>query len=117
MFKSTKDLHGKGEATRQRVLAAALRLFRRRGFARTTMRDIARAAELSLGAAYHYFPSKGDIVAAYYEWMQAEHEKLVMPALSSDADLRAKLQALFGTKLDLLRHDRKILGALFGNLG
>jgi AcrR family transcriptional regulator len=117
MFKSNDERHTKGEVTRQRVLATALRLFRRRGFGRTTMRDIARAAGLSIGAAYHYFPSKDDIVMAYYERMQGEHERLARPALSSDADLGKKLQALFDTKLDLLRHDRKILGALFGNLG
>jgi AcrR family transcriptional regulator len=117
MFKSMKDGHTKGEATRQRVLAAALRLFRRHGFERTTMRDIARATGLSLGAAYHYFPSKDDIVRAYYEWMQTEHERLARPALSSGADLRGKLQALFDSKLDLLHHDGKILGALFGHLG
>ena len=117
MFKSTKSGHGKGDATRERVFAAALRLFRRRGFERTTMRDIAGEADLSLGAAYHYFPSKNAIALAYYEWMQAEHERLVRSACPADADLSAHLRALFHTKLDLLRHDRKLLAALFGNLG
>jgi AcrR family transcriptional regulator len=47
-----------GEATGRRVFLVALDLFRRKGFAETTMRDVARAAGLSQGAAYHYFPSK-----------------------------------------------------------
>ena len=34
------------------------------------MRDIAKAAGLSLGAAYYYFPSKEALVFAYYEQNQ-----------------------------------------------
>src|SRR5437867_625179 len=117
MFKSKKHRQGKGEATRRHVLDSALRLFRRRGFKRTTMRDIAAAAGLSLGAAYHYFRSKDALVLAYYEWMQAEHERLAQAACPPGADLRTKLSTLFRTKLDLLGGDRKLLAALFGNLG
>lgn len=107
----------KGEATREHILDTALRLFRKRGFERTTMRDIAQAAGLSLGAAYHYFPSKEALVGAYYEWMQAEHERLFHASPASTVDLRARITALLQTKLDLLRRDRKLLAALFGNLG
>jgi AcrR family transcriptional regulator len=40
------------------VLDAALTLFTRQGFARTTVEQIARRAGLSKGAVYLYFPSK-----------------------------------------------------------
>jgi AcrR family transcriptional regulator len=122
MFKSTSKHAGmptitKGAVTRQHVLDTALALFRRQGFARTTMRDIAGATGLSLGAAYHYFPSKDALVMAYYEWMQAEHERLVEAERSSGSDLKSRIATLFATKLELLRRDRKLLGAMFGNLG
>lgn len=81
------------------------------------MRDIAQAADLSLGAAYHYFPSKDALVQAYYEWMQAEHERLAQATTAADADLKTRVSTLLETKLDLLRRDRKLLAALFGNLG
>ena len=103
--------------TRQHVLDTALALFRRQGFARTTMRDIADGAGLSLGAAYHYFPSKDALVLAYYDWMQAEHEQLVEDQRAPEADLKSRIATLFATKLELLRRDCKLLGALFGNLG
>src|SRR5262249_37048447 len=48
----------KGERTREVMLEAALKLFRRRGFDETTMRDIAEATNMSLGASYYYFESK-----------------------------------------------------------
>lgn len=117
MFKNAAPRSGKGAATRERVLETALAQFRRRGFARTTMRDIADAAGLSLGAAYHYFRSKDALVLAYYEWNQAEHERLAQAACPPGADLRTRLSSLFRTKLDLLRRDRRLLAALFGNLG
>ncbi|WP_434381140.1 TetR/AcrR family transcriptional regulator [Melittangium boletus] len=107
----------KGSATREHILATALKLFRKRGFEGTTMRDIAQAADLSLGAAYHYFPSKEALVLAYYEWMQEEHERLMEAAGDPGADLRARVGTLLRTKLDLLHRDRKLLATLFGNLG
>ncbi len=111
LLKSTK-----GEATRQRVFEAALGLFRRRGFAQTTMREIAAAAGLSLGAAYHYFRSKDDIVGAYAEWMQAAHEACVARAGPS-ASLHDRLAVLFHTKLTLLSGDQKLLAAVYGAFG
>ncbi len=107
----------KGEETRRRALVAALTLFRRKGFHATTMRDIARQAGLSLGAAYHYFPSKDALVMAYYEWLQDEHERRVREETPEGADLGTRMRVLLRTKLDLLAPDRKILAALFGNLG
>ena len=62
------------EATRRRILSVALSLFREHGFAETTMRRIASDCGLSLGAAYHHFASKQDIVRAYYEQQMEEHE-------------------------------------------
>jgi AcrR family transcriptional regulator len=117
MFKSTDAKPTKGEVTRQHVFESALKLFRRRGFERTTMRDIAEAAGLSLGAAYHHFRSKDELVLAYYEWIQAAHESLDLAACPRAADLRTKLSSLLRTKLQLLGRDRKLLAALFANLG
>jgi AcrR family transcriptional regulator len=107
----------KGEATRQRALDAALALFRRKGFDATTMRDIAKEAGLSLGAAYHYFPSKHALVMAYYEWTQNEHERRAREETPEGADLGTRMRVLLRTKLDLLARDRKILAALFKNVG
>ena len=50
----------------------ALGLFRKRGFHKTSMRDIARAAEMSPGAAYHYFPSKASEGSHYQLYNLAE---------------------------------------------
>ena len=48
----------KAASTKERIEREALKLFRKRGFDRTTLRDIAKAAGTSLGSTYYYFPSK-----------------------------------------------------------
>jgi len=47
---------------RQTILRAAARVFRRRGFAETGMREIAAAADLSPGNLYYYFKSKHELL-------------------------------------------------------
>ena len=46
------------ERTRQRLLAEAQRLFRERGYAATSLEQIAEAAEVTKGAIYGHFASK-----------------------------------------------------------
>jgi chaperone LolA len=103
--------------TRSRVLEAALDLFRRQGFEATTMRDIASAAGISLGASYYYFPHKEAIVEAYYESVQSEHRARLAGVPSARADLRARLGIVMHTKLDIIERDRWLLGGLFRFVG
>lgn len=48
--------------TRQRVIAAALRLFARDGFRRTTIRDIAWEAGITDAAIYYHFAKKDELL-------------------------------------------------------
>lgn len=52
------------EQTRRRIMAAALRTFNRRGIARTTLGEIAKAAGVTRGAIYWHFPGKQGLFAA-----------------------------------------------------
>lgn len=107
-----KTVTAKGEDTRERIYAAALTLFRERGFDATTMRDIAAAAGMSLGAAYHYFPSKDAIVHAYYDRVSLEHARRVATDIAGKAKLADRLFVAFQSKLEILRDDRPLMGAL-----
>jgi AcrR family transcriptional regulator len=102
-----------GEKTREVILEKALGLFRERGFEVTTMRDIAREAKVATGAAYYYFPSKEAIVAAYYDHVQRLHTEKVHGQLQGKEGLRERLGVVLHAKLEILKHDRKFLGALF----
>ncbi len=55
------------ERTRQRLLAEAQRLFRERGYAATSLEQIAEAAEVTKGAIYGHFASKEDLLLTAIE--------------------------------------------------
>jgi AcrR family transcriptional regulator len=54
-------------ATRDRILAAAAKLFAKDGWEGTTTRDIAGAADVATGTLFNYFSSKEAVVAALLE--------------------------------------------------
>jgi AcrR family transcriptional regulator len=99
--------------TMQHVLDVSLGLFRKQGFDRTTMRQIAAGAGLSLGAAYYWFPTKDAIVLAYYERQLEEHEAEARAAFARTDDARERVLLAFTSKLAGLKKDRGLLGALF----
>jgi AcrR family transcriptional regulator len=53
--------------TRQRVLDEAQRLFRERGYAATSLEQIAEAADVTKGAIYGHFASKEDLLLSAVE--------------------------------------------------
>lgn len=109
---NTRKRRSDGVLSRANILETALRLFRERGFDETTMRDIAAACGLSLGAAYHYFPTKEAIVRAYYDRVQERHEEEARLAMAGLSDLSLRLRAVMLTKLDLVQEDRRLLRAI-----
>jgi AcrR family transcriptional regulator len=52
----------KKEQTRQRIAAAALRLFTERGFDAVTVNEIAESAEVAKATLFTYFPTKESLV-------------------------------------------------------
>lgn len=52
----------KSDASRSQILQAAARLFRDQGYAATTLRQIAEAADMQAGSIYYHFASKDDLL-------------------------------------------------------
>ena len=100
--------------TRQKILEAALELFRERGFAEATMREIASRAGVATGLAYYYFESKDAIVLAFYQ--RAKEDLAVeLEAAQKDKRLAPRLQALIEAKFNYFRPNRAFLGALMAH--
>ena len=70
-----------GEQTRTRIITAAMRCVAEKGYARTTIREIARAADMTSGSLYHYFPNKSELLDAVVE----DIERTSVPRLRSAA--------------------------------
>lgn len=79
-------------ARRKAIQAAAVQVFSEKGFSRATMEDIARQAELSVGALYLYYRSKEDLyVSVLFESMKLfteAIEKIMRSGLPPDRQLR-----------------------------
>jgi AcrR family transcriptional regulator len=54
----------RGAATRERLLAAARRLFGERGYEATSIESVLEASGVARGALYHHFPSKAELFDA-----------------------------------------------------
>ena len=102
----------KAEETRNRILDAALRLFRERGFAETTMRDVAAAAGVATGAAYYYYRSKEELVLAFYVRTDQEARELFAAALAKSKKLDKRMRALIEAKFAQFAEHRALLTAL-----
>jgi AcrR family transcriptional regulator len=112
MPRNSDTAPSKSEETRSRILNAALELFREHGFEQTTMRQIATAADVAVGAAYYYFESKDALVMAFYERAQREMEPLIEQALAGHKGFARRLRALLDVKFQYFERDRNLLGAL-----
>jgi AcrR family transcriptional regulator len=84
----SREEPSKGERTREHILNTALTLFAQKGYSGTTLRDIAKSADVSLGLAYRYFASKEEFVIALYDRLIADLEDEVaqLPAQGKLAD-------------------------------
>jgi AcrR family transcriptional regulator len=114
MFKVTRD---ETKNTKALLYQTALGLFREKGLESTTMREIAKAAGMSMGSTYHYFPSKEAIVAEYYQEIQTAHRERVLQGLPKTKNLRERLALAYHSHLELIRQDRLVLGGVLKFVG
>jgi AcrR family transcriptional regulator len=94
------------EEKHHRIVQAATSLFIRKGFHPTTIREIADAANMSMGLLYKYISSKDDVLFLVYKEL---NDQYVM-ALSSEnireaANPVAKMKASLEVILELVRRD------------
>lgn len=80
--------------TRQRIEAAALKLFAARGVDGTSMRDIAGAVGVTEGALYRHFASKDDLARALFLSRYGELARGIDAIRGQSPDFSARLDAL-----------------------
>ncbi len=73
---------------RQRVLAAALKLFVEKGYFNTNVPDLSRESKCSVGSIYHTFKNKEEVATALYdECMLAFRQALEQALKASNKDV------------------------------
>ena len=100
--------------TRDRILEAALALFREKGFAESTMREVASRAGVATGLAYYYFASKNAIVLAFYARAK-DDLPAVLEAAHAHRTLGARLSAIILAKFEYFTPNRRFLSALMAH--
>jgi AcrR family transcriptional regulator len=102
----------KSEQTRRRIFETALSLFVSQGYHGTTLREIARQAECSLGLSYRYFAGKEELVLALYEHLAGELEERLraLPAVPLAAGFPRAMRVHFA----LLAPYRPVFGEILG---
>src|SRR5690348_5154878 len=63
----------RGDAARKRLYDVAIRQIAEHGYEGTTLREIAKAADVSPGLLYRYFPSKSAVVMALHDELSSEY--------------------------------------------
>jgi AcrR family transcriptional regulator len=80
--------------TRDRIELAAIRLFVEKGVAETSVRDIARAVDISEGALYRHFVSKDDLVWKAFEHHYLAFAERLQTLADAEATTRARVAAM-----------------------
>src|SRR6201996_850882 len=70
------------EETRRRIITAAMRCVAEVGYSQATIREIARAADMTSGSLYHYFPNKSELLKATVR----EIDEIALPRLRAAAE-------------------------------
>ena len=76
----------RSQQTRRRVLDAAIALYTERGWAATSLDEVANAAGVTKGALYHHFAGKTDLMRGVYEDLEEQFVRrlAVLPLPASD---------------------------------
>jgi len=111
---------GPRPAKRERLVAAATQLLHQHGIERTTLADIAKAADVPAGNVYYYFKTKDDVIAAVIE-AHAQQIRTTLAAIDAQHQSpRSRLKAFvreFTSQSELVAQYGCPLGGLCSEIG
>lgn len=94
---TTEDLQGAG-----RILAAAQHLFAEKGFAATSIQEIAQEAGVSKSNVFHHFKSKEELYVAVIGCACSEAGERVFPLLGGDEPFALRLQRMMTADIEFM---------------
>jgi len=104
----------KGERTKEKITRAAADVFRRQGFAATSVNDLLQAAGVKKGSLYFHFPGKDDLALEVLRQAEEEFMAFLDAALTGPTPA-SRLDNFFRRALEIHRGSGFVGGCLFGN--
>jgi TetR/AcrR family transcriptional regulator len=101
-LRKTREL----EWSRRDILAAAECLFSKRGFFKTSMAEIAEAAEFAIGTVYQFFKSKEEVYVSLVESKMEKFDELIDGRIATAKTAVEKVDAVIRTKLEYFEQNR-----------
>ncbi|OBA58093.1 TetR family transcriptional regulator [Mycobacterium sp. 1100029.7] len=100
------------EQTRRRIITAAMRCVSEVGYSQASIREIARAADMTSGSLYHYFPNKSALLQSTGEEIEAIVGPRLRAAAAQRADVIDRLDAVLDESTRLVRDYPYLTGFL-----
>ena len=101
------------EERREMIARAALALFAERGYERTTTREIARAAGISEGTIFKYFPTKRDLLLAFFSREVFEPLQSIFTPEGPVDDYQV-MRAFIADRFELWHRHRNLMKVIIG---
>ena len=101
---------------RQEILAAAIKVFGKKGFAATCVGDVADAAKIAKGTVYLYFDSKEEIYAAAVQMAVAQLRERAAERIRTVSGVRERLALSIAVRLEFWQ-DKQSLYRLLLTVG
>ena len=101
---------------RERIVAAAAKLFLERSYTAVGIAEICAAADVRKGTLYHFFGSKADVGKAVLDSHEAQFDRQFNRAAEAQDPLRALLGVVTAVQTGLEAYFGRILGCPMGNL-
>lgn len=91
------------------ILAAARRVFARRGYDAATLEEVAQEAGIAKGTLYLYFPGKEEIFWAAVRERMLELRQRTLEAMRLAEGIQARLRAAIAARGELMRSDAEFM--------
>jgi TetR/AcrR family transcriptional repressor of nem operon len=101
--------------TKEEIIRIGIELFRKQGYNRTSMNDLAMACGLQKGSFYHYFSSKEALMSSILDTLyQYYRNKIFSLAFDQSQTPLLRMETFFKKQEPVFTQD--LTGCLFGNI-
>jgi len=99
----------KAKDKRQLIMDTAVGLFARYGFTKTSLEDIASAAQIAKGTVYYYFPGKEELFTSVIEHKMEEYYLMLQEHLDSVEGFEEKLKEVLHVPVKFIYEHMPVL--------